>query len=93
MGMSTAQQDAFDAFCNGKRVALLGSAGSGKSFLIKEMLAWAKKNFPEDSVVSCAFTNSAAEAIGGLTIHTTFNTLPLGSLQMRACWKGFSRIK
>lgn len=73
--MDTVQKKAFDAYCNGENIALIGSAGSGKSFLINKMLQWARKQYSEDSVISCAFTNSAAESITGNTIHRTFNAL------------------
>lgn len=75
--MDSLQQRAFDAFRDGRSVALLGSAGSGKSFLMNKMISWAKEKYQQpDAVVACALTNNAAEAIGGMTIHNTFNALP-----------------
>jgi len=63
----------FDTLDKGDRVVatLSGPAGTGKTFVInciKPHLPW---------VVSLAFTNSAAQLIGGSTIHSFFKMTPL----------------
>lgn len=74
------QLRAVEAFEQGTSVAILGGAGSGKSFVVSEILARASAQigqFPK--VTACAFTNQAASSLGGLTLHKL--------LGAPACWE------
>lgn len=64
--MNTKQQEAFDLVCSGKNVLLTGPAGTGKSYTLQEMFAWA--NTKRFGVT--ASTGLAAFLIGGRTIHS-----------------------
>ncbi len=66
------QLRAFHAFQRGHCVALLGGAGSGKSFLLRRLLREALKKYDAECVMACAWTNQCATAIGGRTIHAWF---------------------
>lgn len=48
---------------------LSGSAGTGKTFLIKQCIKLLKKKFSEDQIAVCATTGVAAIDIGGMTLH------------------------
>jgi ATP-dependent DNA helicase PIF1 len=50
---------------SGKNVFLTGSAGTGKSFIVRELL----KALPANSTVVTASTGIAAVNLGGVTVH------------------------
>lgn len=61
------QRKAFDLAMKGGNVFVTGGAGTGKSFLIREIISHMKRSGKQ--VVACAPTGTAASAIGGSTIH------------------------
>ena len=69
MGLTIEQQHVMDCMLTGRqgsRLICFGSAGTGKSFLIKEIV----KTF--DCSILAAPTGRAATIIGGSTIHKLF---------------------
>lgn len=67
--MTTDQQDAYDSFVSGNSIALLGPAGTGKSFVFMKL-----KQFCEEKkllTAMTAMTGIAAELVGGRTLHST----------------------
>ena len=68
--LNTGQKRAFDALQSGRNVFLSGSAGTGKSYVLKVYLAQAKERGL--NVVVCAPTGIAALNVGGTTIHKAF---------------------
>jgi len=71
--LSSEQARALDEARNGSSLFITGSAGVGKSFLLKEVL----KDFPDDTTYVTASTGVAAIAIGGSTLHS-FSGIGLG---------------
>lgn len=67
------QKQVIKSFCEGRSVAILGGAGSGKTFALSVLLKGAKQKLtcPEDLAI-CGLTHSAAASIGGTTIHSLF---------------------
>ncbi|KAG5680985.1 hypothetical protein PVAND_010459 [Polypedilum vanderplanki] len=51
---------------SGKNVFFTGSAGTGKSFLLRKIIS----TFPPDGLTVCASTGVAACLIGGVTLHS-----------------------
>lgn len=68
MPLNTEQHQAFDLIKEGHSVLLTGSAGTGKSFTLSEIIAWANKN--KKNIGVTATTGSAAILIKGRTIHS-----------------------
>lgn len=66
------QRKAVQSFKAGKHVAVLGGAGTGKSFVVSKIIAAAKEKYGERRVAACAGTNNAAKNIGGVTLHRLF---------------------
>lgn len=66
--MNAEQQNAFEHIKNGDNVLLQGSAGTGKSFTLKEVIRWALKEGKKIGVT--ATTGSAAILIRGTTVHS-----------------------
>ena len=64
------QKAIYDLFEEGRNVAILGSAGSGKSHVLSAIDNRAKSRFARQMVVACALTNQAATNMGGVTIHS-----------------------
>lgn len=69
--LTPGQQKAFDAILNHENVFLTGAAGSGKSFVVQQILA-----LKRGQVLACAPTARAAIVINGATIHSTFGLRP-----------------
>jgi len=63
--MNEEQQECFDKLLQGKNVLLTGSAGTGKSFVIKEFI-----NNTTKHVAVTATTGVAAVLIDGTTVHS-----------------------
>lgn len=70
MSYSLSQKFALDAYERGDSFFLTGKAGTGKSFITREIIRRAKE--AERKVIICAPTGIAADNIGGTTIHHTF---------------------
>lgn len=70
--LDNAQEEAMAHFANGLNVAVLGSAGSGKSVLLRAIIARAVERWGAESVAVVAVSGSAAIGIGGQTIHSLF---------------------
>jgi len=66
--MNTEQQVAFDLIVQGKSIFLTGIAGSGKSYLIREIAKWAHENNIRIGITSS--TGASATLIGGRTLHS-----------------------
>ena len=67
------QSSAMRAFRNGHSMAILGGAGTGKSFLLRHILKEASYSLgPAPYVVACAYSNRAASVLNRMTIHSLF---------------------
>lgn len=66
--LSDEQLNIFNAYTNNLNVFMTGSAGHGKSFLIKVIKQHAARNFKNIAV--CALTGVASLNIGGRTLHS-----------------------
>lgn len=64
------------AYRKGVSVAILGGAGSGKSFLIRQILQEARAKHGNHLVSACALTNQAASEFGGMTLHSMLGAPP-----------------
>lgn len=62
--MNQEQQECFYKLLSGKNILLTGSAGTGKSFVIKEFI-----NSTDKHIAITATTGVAALLIGGVTLH------------------------
>lgn len=71
------QKRAFDSYLEGAHMYVYGYPGTGKSFLIKEIVQHARDNGKR--VVVTAPTGKAARNIDGVTLHRAFR-LPIGIL-------------
>lgn len=82
--MTTAKQkQAFEAACAGKNFFLTGKAGTGKSFIIRQIMEEFKKLGKK--VIAVAPTGIAATNIDGQTIHSMFAIVPFGVLEFDRC--------
>lgn len=70
------QQLFFDLVLAGKNVNLDGKAGTGKSWIVKQVMEVLKNRGKK--MVAVAPTGVAANNIGGATIHSTFRITPYG---------------
>jgi ATP-dependent DNA helicase PIF1 len=68
MSLSDKQLEAISSFKSGENVVIFGSAGSGKSYVIKEIYKLAKDM--KKNIVLTATTGIAAYSISGSTIHS-----------------------
>jgi ATP-dependent exoDNAse (exonuclease V) alpha subunit len=82
--MLTQKQQVFrEAAINGDSIYLTGKAGTGKSFIVNEII----RELTElgRNVVAVAPTGIAANNINGQTIHSMFKLTPYGVLDFEAC--------
>ena len=80
------QKGVLDACINGRNVFFTGSAGTGKSFLLKKIIA----TLPPDGTVATASTGVAACLIGGVTLHS-FCGIGIGEASYKRCLELASR--
>jgi len=66
--MNAKQQSAFEAIIKGENILLTGSAGTGKSFVMTQVIKWARDNDKKIGVT--ASTGLSAYLIRGRTIHS-----------------------
>lgn len=81
MNLSTKQQLFIDRALQGENIFLTGKAGTGKSFVIKELISRLKNK----KFVALAPTGTAANNINGQTIHSFFALSPFGVLTFSEC--------
>lgn len=83
MGYSLGQSRFRDIVMGGGNVYLSGKAGTGKSYVVKEVI----RDLLEmgKNVVALAPTGVAANNIGGQTIHSMFSIPPFGICNYEAC--------
>lgn len=72
MELTTEQQKAKNLILNGTNVFLTGDAGTGKSYILKQVI----NTLPPDDTVVCAPTGVAAVNIHGITIHRLLELNP-----------------
>lgn len=70
VSFTKSQQAVLQAYQDGKNIFMTGKGGTGKSFITKYIIEYAKGKGKE--VVVCAPTGIAAINIGGATIHSVF---------------------
>lgn len=80
------QSKVLNAVLSGKNVFFTGSAGTGKSFLLKKIIA----ALPPDVTMATASTGVAACHIGGITLHQ-FAGIGLGTANLDRCFQMASR--
>ncbi|XP_012223199.2 ATP-dependent DNA helicase PIF1 [Linepithema humile] len=80
------QAKILNAVLSGKNVFFTGSAGTGKSFLLKKIIS----ALPPDATMATASTGVAACHIGGITLHQ-FAGIGLGTGTMERCLQLASR--
>ncbi|KZC10480.1 PREDICTED: ATP-dependent DNA helicase PIF1 [Dufourea novaeangliae] len=80
------QSKILNAVLSGKNIFFTGSAGTGKSFLLKRIIAV----LPPDVTVATASTGVAACHIGGITLHQ-FAGIGLGTANLERCFQMASR--
>jgi ATP-dependent DNA helicase PIF1 len=68
--LSESQESALSMFKDRKNLLVIGSGGSGKSFLIKEMQYWVGQSSERKHMVVTATTGIAAYNINGITINS-----------------------
>uniref|UniRef100_A0A336MPL2 ATP-dependent DNA helicase PIF1 n=2 Tax=Culicoides sonorensis TaxID=179676 RepID=A0A336MPL2_CULSO len=80
------QQEVLQACLRGKNIFFTGSAGTGKSFLLRKIIA----TFPPDGTMATASTGVAACLIGGVTLHS-FAGIGSGEGGLQRCYDLASR--
>lgn len=81
--LSAKQQIVFDLALTGISLDVRGKAGTGKTFIIKRVIAQLKKS--GRNVICIAPTGMAANNLGGQTIHSMFGLAPHGILTFDTC--------
>lgn len=84
--MTEEQKRVLEAVLAGRNVFFTGSAGTGKSFLLKRIIA----GLPPDVTMATASTGVAACHIGGVTLHQ-FAGIGLGTATLERCYELASR--
>ena len=59
-----------EIFRGGNNIFFAGKSGTGKSYLLRKIVEWAKQKWGEDQVGITSPTGSAAQLIGGQTLHS-----------------------
>lgn len=68
--LTKSQRKVFNAFKKGQNIFMTGKGGTGKSFITKYIIDYAKSK--KKQVIVCAPTGIAALNIGGATVHSVF---------------------
>lgn len=84
--MTQEQKVVLDTVLRGKSLFYTGSAGTGKSFLLKKIIA----ALPPDVTMATASTGVAACHIGGITLHQ-FAGIGTGTATLERCYQLASR--
>lgn len=82
MNYSADQQEFFDQAIAGENIFLTGKAGTGKSFITKEVVKELSKT---KKVAVVAPTGVAASNAGGATMHSTFSLPIHGLIEYKTC--------
>lgn len=83
MELSKNQQLFINHVLDGDNVFLTGKAGTGKTFVVKEVIRQLKEN--KKNIVAIAPTGVAANNVGGQTIHSMFSINPYGVAKFETC--------
>lgn len=70
LDLSDTQKRAFELFKKGESVLVLGSGGTGKSRLVKEMFKYIKREHKNKTMYITSTTGISAYNIGGITINS-----------------------
>lgn len=70
------QSRAVMAFESGASIAIIGSAGYGKSFLLRKIISLAHVRYDPSTIDVCALTNQAAAELNGITFHSLVGAPP-----------------
>ncbi len=84
--LSKEQTQVLQAVRNGESVFFTGSAGTGKSYLLKKIIS----SMPPDSTFCTASTGAAASLVGGSTLHA-FAGIGIGTGSIEQCLRLASR--
>jgi ATP-dependent DNA helicase PIF1 len=90
--LSESQKAAFKLFKENKNLVILGSAGTGKSMIIKTMEEYIKTNKRESKIYLCSTTGISSYNIGGMTIHS-FMGIGTGDIPIEALIRRVNRKK
>ncbi len=83
MTLSKNQQLFLDHALKGDNIFLTGKAGTGKTFVVKQVMAALRAE--NKKVVANAPTGVAANNVGGQTIHSMFSINPYGVASFQTC--------
>ena len=83
MTLSKNQQLFLDHALKGDNIFLTGKAGTGKTFVVKQVMAALRAE--NKKVVAIAPTGVAANNVGGQTIHSMFSINPYGVASFQTC--------
>ncbi len=83
MNLTKKQQLFIDLAMKGGNIFLSGKAGTGKTTVVKNLIATLRKNKKRVAVI--APTGIAATNAGGATMHSTFSLNPYGVLGFEEC--------
>lgn len=81
--LSSKQREFYDLVMSGGSVFLSGKAGTGKSYVVREVIREMREM--GKNVVAIAPTGVAANNIGGQTIHSMFSINPFGVCSYEDC--------
>lgn len=90
--LSKEQEDVMALAEKGFNIFYSGSAGTGKSVLLREIIKLLKKNYGHDAVAVTASTGLAACNIGGITVHS-FAGIGLGKGDAKKLYQKVRRSK
>ncbi|XP_055386721.1 ATP-dependent DNA helicase PIF1 [Condylostylus longicornis] len=80
------QKQVLQMCISGKSVFFTGSAGTGKSFLLRKIIS----SLPPDSTIATASTGVAACLVGGVTLHS-FAGIGSGEASLQRCYEMASK--